>query len=180
MGIRDRIDATYLYLKKRASAHGYPTEIVSGIPSFCAAAAALNIGLVERAQPMVIIPGAYPTEEVLYFPGTKVLMKSGKQLAQVRDQLKNRRLTASMVEHCGLPTEKIYPALQDIPDSAGYLSLIVAQPGDDGRYTAPVPPDFPPGLLTCIEPGIPAFERAGTRSLPLRPYHSLHGRRLRS
>lgn len=127
------IYSTYLYLKKLASSHGYPTEIISGIPSFCAAAAALNIGLVERAEPMVIIPGAYPTEDVLDFPGTKVLMKSGKQLAKVRDQLKHRSLTAAMVENCGLSTEKIYPALKDIPDSAGYLSLIVAKPGEDGR-----------------------------------------------
>ena len=60
-------------------------------------------------------------------------MKSGKQLAKVRDQLKHRSLTAAMVENCGLSTEKIYPALKDIPDSAGYLSLIVAKPGEDGR-----------------------------------------------
>lgn len=41
--------STYLYLHRLVEQDGYPVEIVSGITSFCAAAARLNIGLVERS-----------------------------------------------------------------------------------------------------------------------------------
>ena len=37
--------STYLYVHKRIAQHGYRTELTSGITSFCAVAAKLNIGL---------------------------------------------------------------------------------------------------------------------------------------
>ena len=36
--------STYLYVHKRVQADGYPTKIVSGVTSFCAASAELEIG----------------------------------------------------------------------------------------------------------------------------------------
>ena len=40
--------STYLYVHKRIAQRGYRTELTSGITSFCAVAAKLNIGLVGR------------------------------------------------------------------------------------------------------------------------------------
>ena len=51
--------STYLYIHRKIAGMGYETAIVSGIPSFCAAAARLNQGLVEQAQPLHILPGTY-------------------------------------------------------------------------------------------------------------------------
>ena len=48
--------STYLYVHKRILERGYEVEIVSGIPSFCAVAATLNMGLVEMAEPLHVIP----------------------------------------------------------------------------------------------------------------------------
>ena len=42
--------STYLYLHRRVVKAGFEAEIVSGIPSFCAAAARLGIGLVETKE----------------------------------------------------------------------------------------------------------------------------------
>ena len=47
--------STYLYVHKRILDRGYEAEIVSGITSFCAVAARLNMGLVEMAEPLHVI-----------------------------------------------------------------------------------------------------------------------------
>ena len=119
--------STYLYVHKRITSMGYETEIVSGITSFCAAAARLNTGLVEKAQPLHIIPASYPVEEALKLSGTKVLMKAGKQMKNVKEQMCAAGVKANMVENCGMPDEKIYKSTEEIPETAGYYSLIIAK-----------------------------------------------------
>ena len=51
--------STYLYVHKRVQADGYPTKIVSGVTSFCAASAELDTGLVENSQQLHVIPASY-------------------------------------------------------------------------------------------------------------------------
>lgn len=71
--------STYIYIHKRICDLGYDTEIVSGIASFCAVSARLNTGLVEKAEPLHVIPASYQIEDAMKLPGTKVLMKAGKK-----------------------------------------------------------------------------------------------------
>ena len=117
--------STYLYVHKRIAAMGYETEIVSGIPSFCAVAARLNTGLVEKAEPLHVIPASYQIEDALKLPGTKVLMKAGKKMKQVKEQLLDGNAEGMMIENCGMPEEQIYRTLEEIPETAGYYSLII-------------------------------------------------------
>ena len=119
--------STYLYIHKRVKQMGYPTEIVSGITSFCAVSAALDEGLVENAQQLHVIPASYQIEEALKLPGTKVLMKAGKKIKEVKQQIKASGNQAVMIENCGMPEEKIYRCVEEIPDSAGYYSLIIVK-----------------------------------------------------
>ena len=70
--------STYLYIHHRLVAQGYETEIVCGITSFCAVSARLNTGLVEKAEPLHVIPASYQIEDALKLSGTKVLMKAGR------------------------------------------------------------------------------------------------------
>ena len=84
------IYSTYLYLYPRIQERGYATAMINGIPSFCAAAARLNEGLAEGAEEIHIIPATYQTERSLAFPGTKVLMKAGRQMEKVKELLKGR------------------------------------------------------------------------------------------
>lgn len=121
------IYSTYLYLHKIITKQGYETQIVSGIPSFCAVAARLNIGLVEKAQELHIIPASYQIEEGLQLSGTKVLMKAGRQMPVVKQSLKEANQTAVMIENCGMKEEKIYNNIDEIPDQAGYYSLIIVK-----------------------------------------------------
>lgn len=48
--------STFSYLQHRVEADGYHTELVSGITSFCAAAARLNISLSEWNRTASIVP----------------------------------------------------------------------------------------------------------------------------
>ena len=122
--------STYLYVHKRMEAAGYPVEIISGITSFCAVAAKMNIGLVEKAEPLHVIPASYQIEEALSLSGTKVLMKAGKQMGRVKQMLIDKREEAVMIENCGMPEEKIYHSVEESPENAGYYSLIIVKEKD--------------------------------------------------
>ena len=119
--------STYLYIHKRVRALGYEAEIVSGVPSFCAAAAKLSISLGEGAESIHILPGSYPVEEGLTLSGTKVLMKSGKQLKRVKQLLLSRGEHAMLAENCGMDGERLVHETEGIPEDAGYYSLVIVK-----------------------------------------------------
>ncbi len=121
------IYSTYLYLYPRIQERGYATAMINGIPSFCAAAARLNEGLAEGAEEIHIIPATYQTERSLTFPGTKVLMKAGRQMEKVKELLKGADLTVSMVENCCMEGERVCRSLEEIGETPGYYSLIIAK-----------------------------------------------------
>ena len=121
------IYSTYLYVHRRVQEAGYQAEIISGIPSFIAAAAAVGDGLVENSQMLHVIPASYPSEEGMALPGTRVLMKAGKAAAQVRDELILRGAQGWAVERCGMEGERIFHSLDEIPDDLSYYSIIVAK-----------------------------------------------------
>ena len=119
--------STYMYVHQRILKLGYEAEIVSGITSFCAVAARMNMSLAERSEPLHVIPASYQIQESLKLPGTKVLMKAGKQMEKVREQVKDLGNRAVMIENCGMPDERIYASGDKIPASAGYYSLIIVK-----------------------------------------------------
>lgn len=122
--------STYLYLHKRLLEEGYAAEIVSGITSFCAAASKLDMGLVEKAQALHVLPASYPIEEALKLSGTKVLMKAGSKLGAVKQILQSQNIQAVMAENCGMPGEKLCRSTEEIPENAGYYSIIIVKDQD--------------------------------------------------
>ncbi|HIS81231.1 MAG TPA: precorrin-2 C(20)-methyltransferase [Candidatus Scatomonas merdavium] len=119
--------STYLYVHKKVLHAGYEAEIISGITSFCAVAARLNMGLVEKAEPLHVMPASYQISDALKLSGTRVLMKAGKKMGQVKEELKAMGAEAVMIENCGMPDEKIYRSADEIPEDAGYYSLIIVK-----------------------------------------------------
>lgn len=124
--------STCMYVHKRLKRRGYITRIVPGIPSFCAAAARMDIPLVENRQELHVLPASYHIEESLDLPGTKVLMKAGRKMAEVKRLLTEKELEAVMVENCGMENEKLYSGSQEIPEQAGYYSLLVVKEKQTG------------------------------------------------
>lgn len=121
------IYSTFHYVEEILADRGFDTELVSGIPSFCAAAARANIPLAKWNEPLHILPAIHRTEQVLDQPGNYILMKSGSKMAQIKERLRESGREVTMVENCGMPDEKIYQNIDDIPDDAGYYSLIIAK-----------------------------------------------------
>ena len=119
--------STCMYVHKRLKRNGYTTKIVPGIPSFCAAAARMDISLAENRQELHILPASYHIEESLNLPGTKVLMKAGRKMAEVKHLLTEKEVDAAMVENCGMENEKLYFGTEEIPEQAGYYSLLVVK-----------------------------------------------------
>lgn len=119
--------STYLYVHRRMQKRGHKTAIIPGIPSFCAAAARMNMGLVENKEELHVLPASYEIEAGLKLPGTKVLMKAGKQMEVVKEVIKANRLKIAMVENCGMEQEKIYQQVEEIPDQASYYSLMIVK-----------------------------------------------------
>ncbi len=119
------IYSTFGYVQKIVTSHGYPTEYISGIPSFCAVAAKMNLPLSLWNEEIHIIPGIH-TINALPQTGTCIIMKSGKNLPLVKKMLKTTGRDAFMVENCGMENEQIYEHLDNFPDSSGYFSLIIS------------------------------------------------------
>ena len=129
------IYASYRYLMEQLKTQGYETRMIPGIPSFCAVAAKLGVSLTELEQPMQLLPGSGLSEESLREhlarPGTKVLMKSGRQLPEVLSTLEDMELLkrSAMVCDCGLPQEQVFSQIDSavLPEDMGYFTTIVVR-----------------------------------------------------
>lgn len=117
--------STYMYLHKGIREMGYNAEIVNGITSFCAAAARLNISLVEKAEQLHIIPANYQIENAMELQGTKIFMKAGSSMPYLKENLVERDGNIYMVENCGTTEEKLYVGADHMSEKAGYYSLVI-------------------------------------------------------
>ena len=121
------IYCTFSYLQEIMEKDGYQVELVSGITSFCASAARLSMPLVKWDEKLHVLPAGHDTETELNESGTYVLMKSASHMKEVKELLQKHRKNVSMVENCCMENEKIYRSTEEIPDDAGYFSLIIAK-----------------------------------------------------
>ena len=121
------IYCTFSYIQHYLERDGYTVELVSGITSFCAAAARLGVSLTEWDEPLHILPAVHKLETALDQPGNYVLMKSASKMAAVKELLRRSGRKVSMVENCCMAGEKRYFSVDEIPDDAGYFSLIIAK-----------------------------------------------------
>lgn len=119
--------STFTYIQQIVEEDGFQTRLVSGIPSFCAAAARMNMPLAIWNEQIHIFPAIHNLSETLPDSGTCVLMKSGSKMDRVKEILKKSGRDAVMVENCGTSNEKVYFCVDEIPDTAGYYSLIISR-----------------------------------------------------
>lgn len=125
------IYATAYYIYERLRNAGFPAEMVPGVTSFSAVAAQLGWSLTEENAPLHILPGASDLQDALSLPGTKVLMKSGSAVRTAVAALEQAGLVdrAALVCDCGLPTQKIYRDLRNLPERLSYFATIVVREG---------------------------------------------------
>ena len=122
------IYATAYYVLDVVRSMGFRTEMVPGVPSFCAVAAALGRSLTEPEAPLHVYPaGKTDLDAALAQPGTKVLMKSGSAMAATAQALERQGLAgkSAMVADCGLPTEQVFQTMENLPEKISYFATVI-------------------------------------------------------
>jgi len=129
--------STYIYLLRelRAIDPAVPAVTVPGVTAFSAAAALTNQPLGEGKQSLSIVPASDDFAQftaALDRGGTVVLMKVGRRLARVLDELESRGLLqqAIFVSRAGMPQQRVETDLRRLrgqPDETGYLSILIVQ-----------------------------------------------------
>jgi len=74
-----------------------------------------------------VLPALHRAEDALTLSGTCVLMKSGSRMPEVRDALRRSGRKVCAAENCTMENERLYRDLEEIPDDAGYFSLLIAK-----------------------------------------------------
>ncbi len=122
--------STYMYIHKLVMERGFATQIISGIPSFIAAAAALNTSLCEGNETLHIIPASdnKSIDELLALPGNKVIMKSGKSLNDVLLALGQKGLSekVKIVMRCTMDGERVFNNADELQMAGGAEYFTVA------------------------------------------------------
>lgn len=117
---------------------GFTAVMISGVPSFCAAAARLGISLGEMMDEIHIIPASYDVRDTVGYGGTCVYMKSGKKLAELIEVLRTAAngeadtdeeadMTVYGVTNCGMESERVYRGLDELTEAKGYLTIVIVK-----------------------------------------------------
>lgn len=120
---------SYMMIHERVIGSGYEAQLVSGVPSFCAVAAALDVSLGTREENIHILPGCYNSQEIDIYSGTKILMKSAGKIKEVKEKLialeERGEFNAMAVANCGMEDQKIYQDIRDLDENAGYFTTMI-------------------------------------------------------
>lgn len=123
----------------RRLAPGLPVEIVPGVSSVTAAAAAAGVPLADLGERLAIVPAPVPEADLARIAGEfacLVLLKVGPVLAELLDALDRLALldSAVYVRRCGQAGQQIVTALQSLraDPPSDYFALIMVWPG--GRH----------------------------------------------
>ena len=125
---------SFMYLLVRLTER-FPVEIVPGVSSLGACAAALGRPLVARNDVLTVLPGPLPDHALrprIEAAETIAIMKVGRHLPRLRALLDDMGLGegAGYVERASLPAAAVTP-LSVAPVAAPYFSMILVTKGND-------------------------------------------------
>lgn len=125
------IYSTFSYIKSLVEEKNYNTQMVNGIPSFCAAAARLGISLSEQDEEIHIIPGNSSLQKAFTLDGTLILMKSGKKLLELKEFLQKKQTSHYFdfyaISNCGMENEKLYSDADELSEDSSYLTIVIVK-----------------------------------------------------
>jgi precorrin-2/cobalt-factor-2 C20-methyltransferase len=133
---------SFMYLFERLAAR-YETEVVPGVSSLMAGAAALGRPLAARNDTLCVIPAPLPDERIealLAVSDAAAIIKVGRHLERIRDLLARHSLisSAGYLERIGLGNERILPLGRMTEAEAPYFSLILVYKGAE-RWIGALP-----------------------------------------
>ena len=125
--------STYMYIHEIIVSKGYDAEIIPGVTSYAAAAAALGVALCEGDETLTVIPAGRNEniDELLDRPGSKVIMKSGGSLSSVLEKLKKRGYgdNTQLVYYASMKEQRLYANIAEYEKSpeTGYLMTTIVR-----------------------------------------------------
>ena len=127
--------STYIYIHRLVEQAGYPTEIVPGVPSFCAAAAKLGVSLCQGEERLLVVPASHPVDDCLEVQANLLFMKAGRDLPALKEKLAGAGLLeqAALVSNCGMEGERICTRLAEENGGEGYFSVVLVRRGGEER-----------------------------------------------
>ena len=121
----------YLTIKKLLDEGRKAAFLTIGDPSFCAAAVALGISLADNKEEIHVITASYDIEKTTELSGTRIYMKSGKKLGELKQMLQKQKKGGQMevysVENCGMMNEKVTREIGQLDDTSGYLTIVIVK-----------------------------------------------------
>ncbi|MAH85590.1 MAG: precorrin-2 C(20)-methyltransferase [Rhodospirillaceae bacterium TMED8] len=130
---------SFMYLFARLS-NTYPTQVVPGVSSLGACAAAAGMPLVSRNEILSVVPGPLEENEIegrLKQSSAVAIMKVGRHLDKIRSVVNRLGLQkyAHYVEYASMSDQRAVPLSQIEAHNAPYFSMIlIRQPsGEDGK-----------------------------------------------
>ncbi|MGN0639015.1 MAG: precorrin-2 C(20)-methyltransferase [Huintestinicola sp.] len=118
--------STFSYISERVKQSGYVCRWIPGVTSFCAAASVCGSPLVSGNEPLIVIPASADNfDELMEQSGTKVIMKPRVISERLRSVLESRPFFA--VSDCGMPDEKIYTDINDVPERGSYFTVFIVK-----------------------------------------------------
>ena len=83
--------------------------------------------LTEWDEPLHVLPAAHMTDEKIERAGTYVLMKAASRMKETKQLLMKNGREAAAVLNCGMENELVCRSIEEIPDDAGYFTLLVSK-----------------------------------------------------
>lgn len=120
---------SFMYLFGRLAA-GFPVEVVPGVSSLTACAAALGQPLAARNDTLAVLPAPLPDSELaarLVGAEAAAIIKIGRHLPRIRALLEREGLAgqARYIERASLPNQRLLPLAQVDEAAAPYFSMIL-------------------------------------------------------
>ena len=130
--------STYMYVHEIIAGRAFETEIIPGVTSYNAAAAALGVALCEGDEALTVIPAGNEKnlDELLDCPGNKVIMKPDVNLARLLEKLKGRGFGDRTGIACRVTMDgqRLYRGIEEYEKSreTGYLTVVIVSKQKDG------------------------------------------------
>ena len=127
--------STYMYVHRIITSHGFEAEIIPGITSYSAAAAAFGVALCDGNETLTLIAGhGKGIDDLLEQRGNKAIMKSGTSLRNVLDKLKTLGYggRTRIACHTTMGTERLYESIEEYEESpeADYFTIALVREND--------------------------------------------------
>lgn len=111
---------------------GHPVQVVPGVSSIVACAAAAGAPLVSRNQVLSVVPATLDADDLerrIASSAATAIMKLGRHASKVREVLSRLGRTddAWYVEHASMENERVLPLAEFTDDRAPYFSMILVR-----------------------------------------------------